>query len=832
MNKRINRLVAIILSIVMIMSSLMACGKREGDGYVVKGEFYRMIIEKFNYYPLEASVEEMEEADNYDIEAQTMVDWDLLPQKIAFKNTEKYITREEAALACLNTLTIKKTGKIGDAKDAELCDYPQEMVDAVANGIISLENGYIDGKQKITNEECIQMLNNTMIARTENVFEEDQGVVKYSDECHVISGSDIEELEENEFVVIGYEEADAYVNGTEETIDLSENLSEAPQTTSLLHVSGSSVSNLMQVNKVKTKTFTVNMPEPFFETHFKNCEVGKLICYTGYELPAYDPDQKLTYNYGQGITNKVSPFSGRLKEITYWDEKGATPLGWTSKEPCVTLTIEAIDDVEKMASTEISEVTNQLTGIEFEQLETKFHGYKITVKNNSSKTGVICTATKTYEVKENKYGNWRDATKHPKATFTASIDNICFTTDKLENFYKKGGTATLKVTCDTKESIELECGGLRLAPDSNRNGKFWSNLTNSRLTDGKGAESIKVAKTSYKIPYTGLSIELGVYLVIGIDGKISIELCQNGNGFEISKANNGKVTVTRLGTDSLNAEVNVNANIELLANVSVKFFLIKKSIISGEVAGGFEINAIMSLYYQEKDKPELAATGYGDPQEAAVAYELDDKIYFCVDVAVSPYVRGEVHKNNVIGEAADRFGYDISKWKFEINADEGSFIQMPKFHFHFENGAFVDQCKLNHDKNKESGNDETFTLSLTKMILEEEGAGVVYIVDKPVSDKKIKKENGIKVKSKDKNIAKVTYNKENDSIMVEAVSPGSTEIEVYVKKNKNSEKKYTQEFSITVSEKSQSTQADDLVVCVVAKAWVSSENILELRRDD
>ena len=835
MKSKVNRLIATILIIVMTASSLMACGETTTGDYVIKGEFYRMLIEKFNYYPLEASVEEMEEATNYDIEAQTMVDWSLLPETIALKNTEKYITREEAALACLNTLTIKKTGKIDEVKDAKLCDYPQEMADAVANGILEPENGYIDGKQKVTSEECVQMLNKTMIARTENVFEEDQGVVKYSDDCQVISDADVQELEENEFVVVGYEEADASVNGSEEIIDLSDDPSDEPQANTLLHTSNSGISNLVQVENVKTETFSVNVPKGFYEKYFKDCEIGKLITYTGLQMEAYNGGaNNLTLSYNQGVINRRDPFVGRLKEVIDWSEKGACPMGWTSKEPCVTLVLEAINDMEKMANTEVSEVTKQLTGIEFEQVDKELSGFKITIKNNDTKTGVICTASKTFNVSENKYGNWRDATKHPKVTFTASIDNICFTTDQLQNFYKEGGTASLKVTCYTKESMELACGGLRLTPDSNRNGKFWSNLTNSRLTDGDGAKSVKVAKTTYVIGGTGLSIEIGVYLVIGIDGKISIELCQNGNGFEIAKAENGELTVTRLGTDSLNAEVNVNVNAELLANVSIKFFLIKKSIISGEVAGGMTINAVMSLYYQEGDTPELSSTGYGDPQEAEEARKQDEKIYFCVDVTVSPYVRGQVHKNNLIGEAADAFGYDISKWSFEFTADEGSFIQMPKFHFHFENGAFVEQCMLNHDEseNKESGNDETFTLSMTKIILEEEGTGVVYIVDKPVSDKKIDKENGIKVKSKNKKVAKVTYNEENESIMVEAVAPGSTEIEVYVKKNKKSEKKYTQEFSVTVSEKAESAQLTSPVIQIVSTAWVQGETDLRLRQDD
>ncbi len=815
-----KRIIAITLALIIFLGTFSSCSSVEKTE-LTKGEFYALVMENFNYYPLNATEEEMEETDNYDIEAQTMVDWYLLTKELAFKNINKSITREEAALICLNTLYIKKSGKPSDFKDYDICNYPQEMADAVANGILKTENGYIDAKQPISQEEAIEMLNATVKAATENVYDEDEAVCGFDDNCAVLTSDDLSKLDENEFVIEGYEAADAAANsGNVEAEEM--DTSGLPEATVVpLGLNSTDKAEVKQIAKKSTE-FRVRMPKSFYQKNFSTVKINDIIVYTGNSFGNFGGKQDV---FGGKLDPnpfyKLAPFSGKLIEIIDYEERKQTPNNWNSPGPCVEFKLTAIKDREKVANSKIENVTKQIKFTGFKQLEKSIAGFTIKIDKIGSKTnasGLKLTVSKKFSLSQGKYNNWRDWKANPTATFTASIDNVYITTNKLQNFFKKGKQdAYFKITSDTSESISLESGGLRFTPDSNRNGKFFSNLTNSRLTAGQGAKSIKVAKVPFEIPYAGLSIELGVYLVIGVDGKITVTLSQAGNGFELEKNKNGEVSVSRLGTDSLNAKVNVNANIELKAEFNLTFCILpKKPIMSGDLAIGADIVALMDVYIFDKDgNPQKECTGYGDPDEAEAVRSMDyPDTHYCVNVNIKPYLRGGLLNENTAGEknlvaqCAKELGYDLSKCSFKLNSDSEIFAKSkikPEFNFHYENGGFVDVCTLSKkdaEKDKESSeaNDDQFILSRTKVIMEKTDTEVVYIVESPISDKQIKKQKGIKVKSKNENVATVSYNEKDKSMMVVAVGPGSTEIEVYLKKNKKSKKQYTQSFSVTITE--------------------------------
>ena len=812
--KIIMAVVSVVLVLAIAIGLVAVLFNANSEKYISKGQFYELLINNFNYYSLTHSKEKIAETPNYTLEAETMVQWDLLPENIATTNIDEPITREVAALACLNTLYIKKTGDVNSIKDADLCDYPQEMADALANGIITLDNGYLDAKEKLTRDDCLKMLESTLDAKAENKYQEDEGYSKISDSVLAFSGDDLLELAEDEFVVDGYEEADQNANAHYEDAKALAAMGNTSNVSSLVYtLSESSLSNVVNLNnELKTTTFKVNIPKSFYKQHFKNCKEGQLVEYTGFAF-----NQPLSYNgsltldYRHQQIQKISPFAGKLVEVIDWEQRGTCPYGWTSTEPCVTLILEAIDDVEKMANTEVSGITRQVKNIDFEQLETSIGDFIVTISPNEDNTGIKCVATKQFELKENKYGNWRDATLHPVATFTATMDNIYFTTDQLQNFYKKSGTASLKVTCNTTESFLLESGGMRLTPDSNGNGKFWSNLTKSRFTDGKGAEEIKVAQlVPIKIPNTGLSIHIYVYLILGMDGKIEITFSQIGNGFEMTKAANGQIVVTPLeSVNTTKADANQNLNIELQAKIYINHAIVlRRSVVSGYIAGGVDINAQMTLYQKVKDKMNKEKTGYGDAQEASEAIKADKSLHYCVDISGKFYIRGGLLKTSpsnmnervtLVYAVVDLFGYDITNWTFDTRNTSKS---GPHFHVHFEDGNFVDKCTIECDEqadlNVDKSNNEEFALSSYKVHINDNMCGIVYITDSPISEKEIDKNNGIKVRSKNSNVAKVYYHEKNNSITIEAVSAGSTEVEVYIQKDKTSDKMYVQTFSVTI----------------------------------
>lgn len=819
--KLFKQILCLALSLLFIVQMMAGCGTDTRSSGISKGEFYQMMIKTFNYYPLEHSVEDMENADNYDIEAQTMADWGLLPRDIATKNIDGALTREIAALACLNTLYIKKTGDIDSVKDAKLCDFPQEMADAVANGILEPDkNGYIDGMEKINKDECQKLIESTMKAKAANVYDEDEGSVALSEEFKQITGEDILNLGEDVFSIEGYEEAldNYYANEGQEPavtpMGLTENngISLTP-----LSVSASRPTFRTVKDEKKTEQFKINITKSFYEKHFKNCTIGQLVSYTGFEMglpssPNYNFNGNLILDYQNQSVSRISPFAGKLVEVIDWEKRGATPINWKSSESCVTLVLEILPEEEIMANTVVDNFTKKISGIDFKTIEKEYFGFKFTIKSNKSKTGIECSATKKFSLSQNEYGNWQDWTAHPKATVKATLDNIVFTANNLQNLFKDKGDGYVKVTCNTTESFTLECGGMRLAPDSNRDGKAWSNISKSRFTDGDGAKEIKLAEIPFKIPDTGITINIYVYLVIGMDGKLTISFSQFDNGFEVIKGSNGKLQVNPIKcSEEKQITGEANLTVEVLAKIYIDFFLIpKRSVLSGEIAAGTDIHLVVALYEKEKNEMKFLNSGYCDAQEAGQALEKHKSLHLCMDINGQIYIRGGMLKNSptnskkegrvtLTHKVAKSLGYDITKWTFTTkDTDLAIYYELP----HIENGGFVEECTVNQELKEEAvkRDSENFTLSTTKLVIPDNVCGIVYVVDSPISDKEIKKNSGIKVKSKDANTVKVVYNEKSKSITVEAVNPGSTEVEVYIQKNKKSKKQYTQVFSVTVNE--------------------------------
>ena len=837
--KIILAVVSVVLVLAIAIGLVAVLFNANSEKYISKGQFYELLINNFNYYSLTHSKEEIAETPNYTLEAETMVQWDLLPESIATTNIDEPITREVAALACLNTLYIKKTGDVNSIKDADLCDYPQEMADALANGIITLDNGYLDAKEKLSRDECVKLLELTQKAKCENKYEENAGSVKVADSAISFSGEDLLDLAEGEFVVEGYEEADDAANS--EPVQQAEELSGSNYKANIVNLSwetgGAVCPDVIPLtDEIETIEFRVNVPKDFYNRVFKNCEVGQLVEYTGLVLldqqPVYNGNVALDYQYQR--IEKITPFAGKLKKVIDWEERGACPANWTSEKPCVTLVLEAIDDIDKMANKEVSNITHYVNNIEFDTQETEHYGFKITVSPNKTKTGVEVTATRQFDIKYSDYENWRDQTESPVVTLTATLKDIEITTNDLQNFYKKSGTAYFRVKCTTTESFELESAGMRLTPDSNRNGKFWSNLTNSRFTNGKGAKAIKVGDIPIKLPY-GFSIDVYVYLCIAMDGKITIAFEQIDNGFEMEKCENGEIKINKLkAVEKSEQEVAANLNIELKAEVFLNFKLVpRRSIVGGDLAGGIDIAAQMALYEQVDDEMRLDRTGYGDPEEASreIAAEKKYSVHYCVDVSATFYFRcgmikhsspkkGGEDKNNLLYVAADWFDYDITKWAYDTRTNGDG----PRFHFHYENGGFVSECTIGNTE-EVFKDEDAFALSSYKVHINDNMCGIVYITDSPISEKEIDKNNGIKVRSKNSNVAKVYYHKKNNSITIEAVSAGSTEVEVYIQKDKTSDKMYVQTFSVTIypTTEEQTEYSVEGVSIVIPKEFVIYE---------
>ncbi len=786
-----RRMVAVLL-VLCTLIGITACSGKAEESHMIKGEFYNLFLKSFNYYSVDGK--SFDETNDYNIEAQAIVDWKLLPEKEAFKGLNKAITKEEAALVCLNSVYIKKQGNADDIKDAKLCKNPQEMANAVATGIVSLDNGYINGKEKLSYQECQDMIENTMQAKINGNFEENQGTIDYAAEENSISFSAADIDDESSFSVEGYP------SGGSVEIESEDATSKEPVKAAFLsHVNSNKAE--IENTAVNDELFNVKIPKDLYNSKFSEAKVGDYIVYTGNIcLPKVT---KLSYENRNKMNTPgyfIEPFVGYLKSVTKVSEKEYNLL------------LSKPSDEEIMANTDVTQKTIKITNIDFEKKSLNLAGFNITVSPNESKDGVSVSASKTFKLSKNKYGNWRDQKADITAAATASIENMTVTMDNFKHFFRKDNDyAYMKFSSDTTETFELKTGTLRRVPDSNRNGKFKSNLLSSRFTDGEGADSIKITKFTVTVPYTGISFDIGVYLTIQFDGRIKITFSQEGNGFALEKVN-GHVKFSALKAEKdKKAEVHTNLDIGVKTKVGINFLFVS-NVLSGYLTIGVDISAVFSAFTTENGKTTKTATGYYN-------YELaksDSKLKFCFDVCGRMYFSGGLENDNLIGKMIKKH-YDLSKLSFMIKSKKLSMS------LHIEETGIVPECtrknaeiSVENDENKKAVSEGKFLLESTKLTVIDGTCNTIKITGMPISNKKISKKypSGIQVRVKDKTIAEAIYSEKTNSIVVSSLKPGSTEVEVYVQKNKKTGKEYMQTFSITISENSNmeytSFVADDL----------------------
>lgn len=762
-----KKVISLILIIACIVTVFSSCSQTVEEKHLAKGEFFNIFLNSFNYYPDNCSLEEMNENNNYDVEAAAMVSWGILPEDEATKGLDSSITKEIAVLSCFNAMNIIKEGNIDDIKDADLCKHPQEMANAYATGIVELENGYINGQEKLTLEECNALIEKTISLKTSSHYEEDEGTVEYGDISFFA-----EDLSEDSYISVeGYEKNTDAINLINEDQEL--------LIASMDYKNSSSSIN--PENMANSSNFKVKLSKDLYNKYVANAQVGDVISYNGLELP--DNEDLLLYK-----GNLPQPFIGRYLEC---DDYGSYYV----------VTLEHMTSVEKMSECEIVKKTYRIKELYFEKLEKKIGSFKLKLTEENGK--ITINVKKAFKLKESKYNNWRDATANPVAEFTGTIDNICLDINNVKNIFKEdGGDASVKLTCNTSQTFVFESGLLRLAPDSNRNGKFWSNLTSSRFTSAeKGATEVKIAR--FTASAYGIEVEFYVFLDFHMDGKITIRLSQQGNGFELEKKN-GKLTVNSL-LESKDRSVNVQANLDVGIQLDATIgFVHVIDVISGYLKLGADIAAAMSLYYEVdgKDKKEDLPP-FGDPVEASEAANEDNKLKYCFDYTWALYIKGGLKNEGLISEIAGAFGYDLSKCKFEFRGGKNA-EWLPYGNGHLEESGVVDKCTRNDSTSAEevenTSDEDKFLLSEYKVFLPESTCGIVYITYMPISGKKIKSEykGGIKVRVKNKSVVEAEYMESNNSVMITAIQPGSTEVEVYVQKSKKSGKEYIQSFSVTV----------------------------------
>ena len=206
---------------------------------------------------------------------------------------------------------------------------------------------------------------------------------------------------------------------------------------------------------------------------------------------------------------------------------------------------------------------------------------------------------------------------------------------------------------------------------------------------------------------------------------------------------------------------------------------------------------------------KVVNAGYGDNQEAEQAIKKHTNLHYCADLDTQFYVSIGMLKNSpnsaqmeervtALHLVAKKFEIDITKSTYTTKDTEKA-IRVSVGHI--ENFKVVGECTVDASLQEEAKKkeEENFVLSTTKLVIEENGFGTVRVLGYPLSDADVEKNSGVKVKSKNENVAVVRYNSATKTITVDAVAPGSTEVEVYLQKKKTSKKQYVQVFSVTVN---------------------------------
>lgn len=445
--KYLKRILSLILATSILLLTLVSCSSTDNNT-ITTGEFYALFIEEAGLYYVSKIPDE--EDIGYDVEAQAMVDWGLISEEAAFDNLYNIVTKETVITVCINNMYFVKDGDVNSFKDAKLCDNPQLMANAIATGIVELENGYLDAREKMSREDCLKIINKSLEVDSNSHFEDGTGTVEYEygEEYDFFSGDDIDP---NEIEIYGYSnEQYPFDNSDSEKVDetVSNNVTPSvasqssdcntikasPLATTDTKANALNVTNLSTAdNNSQIRTleknvqnttvtslaensnnkFYVDISKKVFEEVMKNPKVGDQIIYMPWA------GELAFKKYGKGAEFLSKGFSGKLLSAEF---KG---LSYYCK-------FERLDDEEIIKGMKMEEYgkTVKEENLSYTLFATNVDGFDIKFKKENN--GYTINVEKTFKVSQNQYNNWRDWTIEPKLTVSASITDFYLDCDNVK----------------------------------------------------------------------------------------------------------------------------------------------------------------------------------------------------------------------------------------------------------------------------------------------------------------------------------------------------------------------------------------------------------------
>lgn len=762
--KTFQRVMCIALIFIMMLPVFTGCSKKKTDDtiYLTKGEFFAYFVYENGMTSDKYTAEEIQSCSDGSVEADIIVEWGYLPEKLAKKNLSAPVQKEIVVMVCANATFDLKQGKTADIKDADLLEDPQLIADAYASDFFELENGYFDGAQKMSFADCEAVMNqanyytaNLHYAANTEITETAEGVKEQNSENYQEGDIVIQIIESDSGTETASEDAATNVSYPSKDND-------EPKVSLLGHYAATdkqesyeSDRNAVQLYNSTNqfgfqniKGFTASIAMHVFEKDLGNPEIGDTVILNRFQVL---------------MSNTMNRYgTGEVVGVLTSKQKIGSTYSCTFDYPQFEQAVEKKNVKEANGS-----------GIDtksFDILEETVAGWKLDFDVSSG--AVKISAEKDFTVYETgRKQDWQNAKKTITASANFEMSDFNLDVKNLKAFANKKGKGFIKVTCDSEFDFSLS-QSLRYTPDSNRNGKFPSNWKNSRWTDSdsKGAKSIKVARFSPSL-YGVATIDVYIYLQISFDGKISFTTSIADGGVEIS-VNNGKISKTKLGKKDIEFSANANVYGRLGVEAGLKIFGFI-NVITYDVGLDANANAFVNLYYEEKmSKANVCAD-----EEGLEEYRADDgKFSYCIGATLELGVSGKMKDSGV---------KMILNWISKGESLDFSF-KVWKGGLHFENGSFVDECTRGKESEekalKESESDE-IELGSYKVNLYVGDSDCVSVMAVPAETLNlVESKNAITVKSLNADVCTVTYNKSSRTIIIEAKGEGSTEIVINGKK--------------------------------------------------
>lgn len=802
--KKITILIAFILAITLMMGIFAGCSSvKKTDAYMTKGEFMLLFVSEIGLEPSKDGKIMIELSDNnkYKDAAVALVEIGYLSEEEAVSGLDDAVTKEFVACLCVEHLYFRKTSNV-ELKDAGKLSDPQACQDAVGHGIVDAENGYFAAYDKMTYFDCQNAIDTMLHIDATSTFsgKADVDVVLKDGVTDVTS-----EFDDSTLVVIDPSDPDFNnivsgmstveplnaTNSTSFDVMIPSNITSQKQTSNII---ATNLTYTKRGNETKGKTSKVDavmlakeknycsydkadpddciiirIPKNSFEN--RKFKIGEYIMYGLWKTDSFN---------SQAIGKQTYTFCGEVVAIN----DTITDYFYTYYTVRIASEEEVLDSAKLNGYNSKSNNVNWKAEKYTNEAETKglaIGGFKMT--DSGFKITVSEKAT-------NAVDSWRDAKFEVDMGYTFEVKDIALQIDGFGSVLKGNiDNAICRLDYTVVNTFDASTE-MRYTPDNNRNGKFLNNLSRSRFTgaNAAGATSIKIARLYADIGY-GFNVELYVYLTIEIDGSIHISVENTyGRGFKIK---NNKVTPIYDKKTKITYELNVNAEAGVHFDFSLRWIRKKGTPWADvDLEVGLGIDATSKVFVLTEDHGECTAIHRGYVSDAELkTIKNNADVDYCFDCRLYAYFEiSGLNKDTKIGKVIRWFDED-----FDLSNREEWDIKQ----YHYEDGGSVVACTRNYDGQEEaeleSTKEDTFELDDYKVVIPEYTCGLVRIVAYPVDKNSMDKMGGIRVYVLDDSVAIAHIY--NNSIVVEAVSVGSTELIIETKN-----KRFTQECSITITE--------------------------------